>query len=181
MRKNPIEEATQGIVVPRRALALGLAALALPAKALAQAQAPSSPASAAAAGSSAVSPASLLLRNLMEIFNEPDEAKRRLAFAEIWAPDGVFYEPRAIHHGFEAINRAIIGMQKLSPPGNRFQLTSKPQSSYDAARLEWIFESADGTGDIYTGSNFGLVRDGKITFLVVFMDRPFTPPSPAAR
>ena len=36
----------------------------------------------------------LLLRNLSDVFGENDPVRRRAAIDEIWAEDGVFYDPK---------------------------------------------------------------------------------------
>ncbi len=35
----------------------------------------------------------LLIRNLRDVFGENDPARRRAAIDELWAEDGVFYDP----------------------------------------------------------------------------------------
>ena len=34
-----------------------------------------------------------LIRNLLDVFGENDPARRRAAIDELWAEDGVFYDP----------------------------------------------------------------------------------------
>jgi hypothetical protein len=41
--------------------------------------------------------ATLLIRNLHEVFGEDDPARRRAAIDEIFSEDCVFYEPRGVH------------------------------------------------------------------------------------
>jgi hypothetical protein len=50
--------------------------------------------------------ATLLTRNLTDVFGENDPARRRAAIDEIFADDGVFYEPRGgVYRGRDAIDR----------------------------------------------------------------------------
>ena len=48
----------------------------------------------------------LLIRNLRDVFGENDPARRRAAIDEIWAEDGVFYDPKSgAHRGRDEIDR----------------------------------------------------------------------------
>jgi hypothetical protein len=46
----------------------------------------------------------LLTRNLQDVFGENDPARRRAAIDEIFTEDCVFYEPRDVYRGRDAID-----------------------------------------------------------------------------
>lgn len=66
--------------------------------------------------------ASLLIRNLAEVFGEVDAALRRRAIQELFNDDAVFYDPNnGGFHGHDEIDR-IAGVIRASHPDFRYQL-----------------------------------------------------------
>jgi len=60
--------------------------------------------------------ATLLTRNLQEVFGENDPARRRAAVQELYTEDGVFYDPsKGIYRGRDEIDR-IAGRDQGYPP-----------------------------------------------------------------
>jgi hypothetical protein len=50
--------------------------------------------------------ATLLTRNLQEVFGENDPTRRRAAVQELYTEDGVFYDPsKGVYRGRDEINR----------------------------------------------------------------------------
>ena len=83
----------------------------------------------------------LLLRNLSDVFGENDPVRRRAAIDEIWAEDGVFYDPKSgAHRGRDEIDR-VAGAIKATHPDFRYQVTS---------RSSGILRCRDGSVDIGT-------------------------------
>jgi len=69
----------------------------------------------------------LLIRNLRDVFGENDPARRRVAIDEIWAEDGVFYDPNSgAHRGRDEIDR-VAGAIKATHPDFRYQPIAEPQ------------------------------------------------------
>src|SRR5260370_30218489 len=64
--------------------------------------------------------ATLLIRNLHDVFGENDRARRRAAIDEIFSEDCVFYEPRGVHRGRDAIDR-VAGAIKATHPDFGYQ------------------------------------------------------------
>src|SRR5690349_16975721 len=80
----------------------------------------------------------LLIRNLRDVFGENDPARRRAAIDEIWAEDGVFYDPNSgAHRGRDEIDR-VAGAIKVTHPDFRYQPIAKPQELGDAGMVPWI-------------------------------------------
>src|ERR1700740_399527 len=80
----------------------------------------------------------LLIRNLRDVFGENDPARRRAAIDEIWAEDGVFYDPNSgAHRGRDEIDR-IAGVIKATHPDFRYQPISAPEEIGDGGRVRWV-------------------------------------------
>ena len=60
--------------------------------------------------------ATLLTRNLQEVFGENDPARRRAAVQDLYTEDGVFYDPsKGVYRGRNEIDR-IAGEIQGYPP-----------------------------------------------------------------
>ena len=63
--------------------------------------------------------ATLLIRNLRDVFGENDAARRRAAIHELYTEDGVFYDPTSgAHRGRDEIDR-IAGAIRTTHPDFR--------------------------------------------------------------
>src|SRR6202162_5775467 len=80
----------------------------------------------------------LLIRNLRDVFGESDPARRRAAIDELWAEDGVFYDPsKGAIRGRDEIDR-VAGAVKATHPDFRYQVTAAPQEYCDGGMVPWI-------------------------------------------
>jgi hypothetical protein len=109
----------------------------------------------------------LLLRNLEEVFGEGDATRRSAAIKALWAEDGVLYAPMGPITGHAAIAEFAGELRTMHAafayvPGN-------PQMLHNAGRLGWG-SGPRGEAPAYTGSDFILVREGRIAALYVFLD-----------
>jgi hypothetical protein len=112
----------------------------------------------------------LMIRNLRDVFGENDPALRRAAIDELWAEDGVFYDPnKGAIRGRDAIDR-IAGAVKATHPDFRYQVTAAPQEYCDAGMVPWI-SGRPGEVPAYSGRDFVIVRDGRIVALYMFFDK----------
>jgi hypothetical protein len=112
----------------------------------------------------------LMIRNLRDVFGENDPARRRAAIDELWAEDGVFYDPsKGAIRGREAIDR-IAGAVKATHPDFRYQVTAAPQEYCDAGMVPWI-SGPPGEVPAYSGRDFVIARDGRIVALYMFFDK----------
>ena len=69
----------------------------------------------------------LLIRNLRDVFGENDPTRRRAVIDEIWAEDGVFYDPKSgAHRGRDEIDR-VAGAIKATHPDFRYQPIGEPR------------------------------------------------------
>ncbi len=113
--------------------------------------------------------ATLLLRNLHDVFGENDPARRRAAIDEIFAEDAVFYDPnQGVHRGREAIDR-IAGTIKAMHPDFRYQPLAEPEVAGDGGRVRWV-SGRPGEAPAYAGTDFIVARDGRIAAVYLFFD-----------
>jgi hypothetical protein len=109
----------------------------------------------------------LLLRNLHDVFGESDPVRRRAAIDEIFHEDAVFNEPKGgIYRGRDEIDR-IAGMIKATHPEFQYRPISPPEETGDGGRVRWV-SGSPGKPPAYAGTDFMVVRDGKIAAVYLF-------------
>ena len=112
----------------------------------------------------------LLVRNLRDVFGENDPVRRRAAIDELWAEDGVFYDPsKGAIRGRDEIDR-IAGAVKATHPEFRYQPIAEPEESGDGGRVRWV-SGRPGETPAYAGTDFVISRDGQIAALYMFFDK----------
>ena len=111
----------------------------------------------------------LLLRNLHDVFGEIDPVRRRTAIDEIFQEDAVFYEPTGAYRGRDEIDR-IAGVIKATHPDFQYQPLSLPEEIGDGCRVRWV-SGSPGKAPAYAGTDFIIVRDGKIASVYLFFDK----------
>jgi len=80
----------------------------------------------------------LLTRNLHDVFGENDPTRRRAAIDEIWAEDGVFYDPNSgAHRGRDEIDR-VAGAIKATHPDFQYQVIAEPEELGNGGRARWV-------------------------------------------
>lgn len=119
--------------------------------------------------------ATLLKRNLQEVFGEADDARRQAVAAEIFASDAEFHEPHGVFRGPAEIAR-IAGVIRASHPDFQYQELGPAEVLHETAgRVRWV-SGAPGQPPVYAGTDFIIARDGLISGLYLFFD-----PLPGAR
>jgi len=111
----------------------------------------------------------LLIRNLRDVFGENDPARRRAAIDEIYTEDGVFYEPRGVYRGRDEIDR-VAGEIKATHPDFRYQPIAAAEELENGGRIKWV-SGLPGEAPAYAGTDFIIVRDGRIAALYLFFDK----------
>jgi hypothetical protein len=112
----------------------------------------------------------LLLRNLSDVFGENDPVRRRAAIDDIFHEDAVFYDPNeGVHRGRDEIDR-IAGVIKATHPDFRYQPISPPEEVGDGGRVRWV-SGRPGEAPAYAGTDFAIVRDGRIAVVYLFFDK----------
>ena len=111
----------------------------------------------------------LLTRNLQEVFGENDAARRRAAIDEIFTEDCVFYEPGGgVYRGRDEIDR-IAGVIRATHTDFRYQTLAEPEELGNGGRVKWI-AGPPGEAPVYAGTDFIIVRDGRIAAIYLFFD-----------
>lgn len=103
------------------------------------------------------------------MFGENDPARRRAAIDEIFTEDAVFYEPNGVHRGRDAIDR-VAGVIKATHPDFRYQPTATPEELGNGGRVQWV-SGRPGAAPAYAGTDFIVVRDGRIAAVYLFFDK----------
>ena len=112
----------------------------------------------------------LLTRNLQEVFGENDPARRRAAVQDLYTEDGVFYDPnKGVYLGRDAIER-IAGEIRATHPDFRYQLIAEPEEVGNGGRVPWV-SGRPGEAPAYAGTDFIIVRDGRIAAVYLFFDK----------
>jgi len=112
----------------------------------------------------------LPIRNLRDVFGENDPTRRRVTIDELWAEDGVFYDPSSgAHRGRDEIDR-VAGTIKATQPDFRYQPISEPEELGNAGRVRWV-AGRPGEAPAYAGTDFIIARDGRIAAVYLFFDK----------
>jgi hypothetical protein len=112
----------------------------------------------------------LLSRNLRDVFGENDPARRREAIDEIWTEEGVFYDPKSgVHRGRDEIDR-VAGAIKATHPDFQYEPIAEPEELGNGGRVQWV-SGRPGEPPAYAGTDFIIVRDGRIAALYLFFDK----------
>ena len=112
----------------------------------------------------------LLTRNLQDVFGENDPARRRAVIDEIWAEDGVFYDPQTgVHRGRDEIDR-VAGEVRATHSDFQYHPTADPEELGNGGRLEWV-AGRPGEAPAYAGTDFIVSRDGRIAAVYLFFDK----------
>ena len=114
--------------------------------------------------------ATLLTRNLQDVFGENDPGRRRAAIDEIFTEDCVFYEPSGhVYHGREEIDR-VAGSIRATHADYQYQPIGEPEELGNAGRIRWV-EGRIGEQPAIAGTDFIIARDGRIAAVYLFFDK----------
>ena len=114
--------------------------------------------------------ATLLTRNLQEVFGENDPVRRRAAVQELYHEDGVFYDPsKGVYRGRDEIER-IAGEIRATHLDFRYQPIAEPEEVGNSGRVPWV-AGRPGEAPAYAGTDFLIARDGRIAALYLFFDK----------
>jgi hypothetical protein len=107
------------------------------------------------------------------LWNEPDPALRRMAIAEIWAPDGRYYNVRAEYTGHDAVQTAVTASHdKWVGGGYVFRSRGNAEGHHNGVRFSWEMAPAAG-GDVTSiGAEFVILDDdGRIRVDYQFVEK----------
>jgi hypothetical protein len=116
------------------------------------------------------STSTLLIRNLRDVFGENDPARRRAAIDIIFTEDCVFYDPsKGVYRGRDEIDR-IAATLRATHPDFSYRPIAEPEESGNGGRIKWV-SGRPGEAPAYAGTDFIIVRDGRIAALYLFFDK----------
>ena len=112
----------------------------------------------------------LLTRNLHDVFGENDPTRRRAAIDDIFTEDCVFYDPNGgVYRGRDEIDR-VAGAIKATHPDFRYQPIAEREELGNCGRIQWV-SGGPGVAPAYAGTDFIIVRDGRIAAVYLFFDK----------
>lgn len=113
--------------------------------------------------------ADLVTRNLLEVFNQRDDAARRTAAAELWTPDIRFSDHDGVAAGTDAVDEKVEQLQARTP-GFEFRVAGPVHEVQELATLDWDYGPA-GEEPVVSGTDVVLVRDGRIAALYTYLTK----------
>ena len=115
--------------------------------------------------------ANLMVRNIKEVFNEKDPARRIAAIKSIYAKEAELFEGDKPIKGHDAISAKVGALQASFPPDFTFSPTSEPARIHDLGRVTWRVgpTAAPPAG---TGMDVALFKNGRIHSLYTFVGGP---------
>jgi len=82
----------------------------------------------------------------------------------------VFYDPKSgVHRGRDEIDR-VAGAIKATHPDFQYQPIAEPEELGNGGRVLWV-SGRPGEAPAYAGTDFIIVRDGRIAALYLFFDK----------
>jgi len=109
----------------------------------------------------------------IELWNERKPGRRREMLAANWADDAKYVDPLMSGDGHDGVDALIAGVQQRFPDF-RFHLIGQPNGFGDHVRFSWGL-GPEGADSPIKGTDFALVRDGRIRSITGFLDQ--VPPS----
>jgi hypothetical protein len=114
--------------------------------------------------------ATLLTRNLYDVFGENDPARRHAAIDEIFNEDCVFYDPAGgVYRGRDAIDR-VAATVRATHPDFRYQPIAGPEEVGNGGRIQWL-EGRPSEAPANAGTDFIIAQGGRIAALYLFFDK----------
>ena len=114
--------------------------------------------------------AALMHRNLLEVFDERDEDRRRAVIARTYTPDVVFHDPDGTVTGHDAIDANAAALLAQAPDFV-FRPLGEVRESVDLGVLAWGFGPAGGAPEV-SGTDIALVENGLIRVMWTLLDVP---------
>lgn len=114
---------------------------------------------------------SLLRANLVRVFGERDDTRRKAAIVELYASDAVLFEPGHAATGHGEIADAVGALLKSLPPEFAFTADGAGVGHHGLGRLRWKAGPPDGPIAV-SGTDVARVEAGRIKTLHVFLDPP---------
>ncbi|URM36462.1 VOC family protein [Flavobacterium anhuiense] len=110
----------------------------------------------------------LIVENHLKIWNERDEAKRKVLLNQVYAADVEMVDRHFIAEGFEDISKFIVELQTKNPD---FRFSAKSiETNHNIVRLYWQFGSK-AKPSVVSGMDLFVIENNKVQKLYVFVDQ----------
>lgn len=103
----------------------------------------------------------------LELWNEPDAARRADLVARAWAEDGRHVDPLADVQGHAALEHYVVGVQERFPD-HRIRRTTGIDAHHDRLRFGWELAADDGTVVVAAVDVAELAPDGRLQQVTAF-------------
>jgi len=105
----------------------------------------------------------------IDLWNERTPSRRREILSQQWADDARYIDPLMSGDGRDGVDALIAGVQQRFPDF-RFRLLGEADGYGDHVRFSWGLGPDDVDSPI-KGTDFVIVRDGRISSITGFLDR----------
>jgi SnoaL-like domain len=105
----------------------------------------------------------------IELWNERTPSRRRAILSENWASDARYVDPLMSGAGYDGVDALVAGVQQRFPEF-RFKLLGRADGFGDHVRFSWGL-GPDGADAPIKGTDFAIVRDGRIESITGFLDQ----------
>lgn len=112
----------------------------------------------------------LMQANLLDVFNERDDAKRRAAIDRTYAPDVRWTDAEGVSTGRDALEAKCVALQQQLG-SLQFVAADTVHQLPDFGYLAWHLADADGQ-PVTSGFDVALIADGVITELYTVLLPP---------
>lgn len=111
----------------------------------------------------------LMRANLLEVFNERDDARRLAAIARTYSEDVVFHDPEETVTGRDALNEKARDILEKAP-GFVFSLDGPIYENNNLGYLNWNL-GPEGQPAVVRGIDIALIENGLITSLYTILKK----------
>lgn len=108
--------------------------------------------------------------NYLELWNEPDNTRRRAMLDSHWAPDASYVDPMMAAHGRDQLV-AMIEAARSQFPGYRFSLRGSADGYGDRVRFSWSLGPGEAPETVQGTDMVRLDEHGRIAEVIGFLDR----------
>lgn len=115
----------------------------------------------------------IVARRYIDLWNERSPDRRRDILAANWSSDARYVDPLMSGDGHDGVDALIAGVQQRFPDF-RFRLLGQPNGFGEHLRFSWGL-GPDGADSPIKGTDYAVVRDGRIRSITGFLDQ--VPPS----
>jgi hypothetical protein len=108
-------------------------------------------------------------KNYIDLWNERSASRRRDILAANWTSDAKYIDPLMSGDGHDGVDALIAGVQQRFPDF-KFKLIGQPNGFGEHVRFSWGL-GPDGVDAPIKGTDFAVVRDGRIRSITGFLDQ----------